>query len=277
VTSSNAAVEPTEPSLARALHVTARGEGWQGQVHRGWDVFDIPHGGYLLALSANAGLTASGAADVLTITTHFHRKAAAGLVDFSVRRLGGGRRISSYLVEASQEGHATMTSIMSLGDRSALAGPDWEQRERPDLDDRLGAAAGTGEELFPTPSVARLLGMRLDDRTHGFATGELGDEAVVRATVEPPTPTPVDQLLALVTCDATPPAVWNALGLSGWVPTVELTAHVRARPEPGPLTVVATTRSVSGGLLEEDAEVYDAAGRLVVLSRQLARWSEMDG
>jgi hypothetical protein len=276
VTSSNAAVESTEPSLARALHVTPRGEGWQGQVHRGWDVFDIPHGGYLLALSANAGLTATGASDVLTITTHFHRKAEVGLVDFTVRRLGGGQRIASYLVEASQEGQATMTSLMSLGDRSTLTGPEWERRERPSVEDRLGAAAGTEDEPFPTPSVARLLGMRLDVDTGGFASGRLGDEAVVRATVEPPSPTPTDQLLALVTCDATPPAVWNALGLSGWVPTVELTAHVRARPEPGPLTVVASTRSVSGGLLEEDAEVYDATGRLVVLSRQLARWSEMD-
>jgi acyl-coenzyme A thioesterase PaaI-like protein len=276
VTTSPAPVESTEPSLARALEVSPHGQGLRGEVHRGWDVFDIPHGGYLLALAASAGLAASGAEDLLTITTHFHRKAVAGPVDFAVRRLGGGRRISSWLVEGAQDGHATMTATMSLGDRTTLTGPAWEQRARPDLDGHLSERAGADDEPFPTPSVAKLLGMRLDRRTVGFAEGRLGQPAVIRGTVEPPTPTPTDQLLALVTCDATPPAVWNALGLSGWVPTVELTAHVRARPAPGPLTVVASTSSVGGGLLEEDAEVYDAAGQLVVLSRQLARWSEME-
>ena len=38
-----------------------------------------------------------------------------------------------------------------------------------------------------------------------------------------------------------------------------------------PCTVEASTHHVGGGFLEEDALVHDAAGRLVVQSRQLAR------
>jgi acyl-coenzyme A thioesterase PaaI-like protein len=273
-TSLDPATVSTEPVLARALAITETTGGWEGHVHTGWDVFGIPHGGYLTALAASAGLTASGADDVFTITTHFLAKAAAGPLHFDVRRLGGGRRLSSYLVEATQDGTPTMTSVLSLGDRTALTGPRWEQRAAPDLTGRLTPRAGDADAPFPAPTIAQLLGMRFDGDTHGFTTGDLG-EAVIRATVEPVASSPVDQLLALVTCDATPPAAWNALGLTGWVPTVELTAHVRARPVSGPLRVVATTRSVGGGLLEEDAEVYDADGNLVVLSRQLARWSEM--
>ena len=264
-------------SLAEALRVVPAGDredGWVGTVHEGWDIFGIPHGGYLAALAASAGLTATGASDVLTITTHYLRKAVAGPVDVTVRRLGGGRRLSSHLVEASQEGRATMSAVMSLGERTDLSGPEWQRRVAPDLDGRLGGRAGTPDEPFPTPSVPQRLGMRLDRDTHAFAQGRTTDHAVVRALVEPLVPTPTDQLLALVACDATPPAVWNALGPTGWVPTVELTAHVRARPAPGPLRVVATTASVGGGLLEEDAEVYDDTGQLVLLSRQLARWSE---
>lgn len=74
-------------------------------------------------------------------------------------------------------------------------------------------------------------------------------------------------------CDITPPAVWNVLGRKGWVPTVELTAHVRARPASGPLSIEVGTHHVQDGFLEEDALVRDARGRLVVQSRQLARWT----
>ena len=46
--------------------------------------------------------------------------------------------------------------------------------------------------------------------------------------------------------------------------------HVRARPEPGWLKVRHATRNLSGGMFEEDCEIWDSAGRLVAQSRQLA-------
>lgn len=79
-----------------------------------------------------------------------------------------------------------------------------------------------------------------------------------------------DPLSLLLTVDALPPTAFE-MGLSGWVPTVELTAHIRRRPAPGPLRVAITTRNLAGGFLEEDAEVWDSEDRLVAQSRQLAR------
>jgi hypothetical protein len=79
-----------------------------------------------------------------------------------------------------------------------------------------------------------------------------------------------DPLLLLLACDALPPVTFD-LGELVWTPTLELTAHVRANPAPGWLRIAAWTRNVAGGFLEEDAEVWDSAGRLVVQSRQLAR------
>lgn len=265
---------PTEIPLHEALRVWPRGEGWEAEVHPGWDIFGIPHGGYLAALAANAALVASGAPDVLSITTHYLAKASDGPMRLAVRPVGGGRRLTTLLVEASQGERTTMAALASVGDRTTFDGPAWDQRTAPELAGRLGGRAGDPDQPFDTPGLARRLGMRLDQESAAFARGEPGDRAVMRARIDPPVPTPTDQLLALVTCDATPPAAWNALGMTGWVPTVELTAHVRARPSPGPLSVVAETRSVSEGLLEEDAEVFDETGRLVVLARQLARWSE---
>jgi hypothetical protein len=73
-----------------------------------------------------------------------------------------------------------------------------------------------------------------------------------------------------VATDAFPPTAFDARLPLGWTPTVELTAHVRARPEPGWLRCRFTTPFVTGGFLEEDGEVWDASGRSVARSRQLA-------
>lgn len=69
--------------------------------------------------------------------------------------------------------------------------------------------------------------------------------------------------------DAFPPPVFAHLP-SSWVPTVELTVHVRGRPAPGWLMGSFRTRFLVDGYLEEDGELWDSTGRLVALSRQLA-------
>ena len=66
-----------------------------------------------------------------------------------------------------------------------------------------------------------------------------------------------------------PPVTFD-LGMPGWAPTLELTAHVRAHPAPGWLKVRHATRNMAGGMFEEDCEIWDSAGRLVAQSRQLA-------
>ena len=112
--------------------------------------------------------------------------------------------------------------------------------------------------------------LRLDPATVGWAVGKPSGKGEMRgwfALADGREPDPLSLLLAV---DAFPPTAFD-LGVRGWVPTLELTAHIRARPAPGPLRVCIGTRNLAGGLLEEDAEVWDSAGRLVAQSRQLAR------
>jgi len=80
----------------------------------------------------------------------------------------------------------------------------------------------------------------------------------------------MDSLGLLVVADALAPAVFNTLGSTSWVPTIELTVQVRGRPVPGYLAVSFRTRAITHGYLEEDGEIWDAGGNLVALSRQLA-------
>ncbi len=258
------------PSLAEALTLRPRPEEpgtFLGAVAPGYDVFGVPHGGYVAALAAEALLQASGAPDLFTITTHYLRKSKVGPMHFAVRKIGGSRRFTTLLVEARQEDTVVFTALGSVGDRSGIEGPSWSQEPLPVIEaSALSPMAGPNAPL-PAPRIAERAGLQLDTGTLRFGTGSAA-ELRARATMDV-----VDQRTAILAADVTPPAVWNALGAKGWVPTVELTCHVRARPAPGPLDVHVTTRHVAGGFLEEDALVVDSQGTLVVQSRQLARWT----
>jgi hypothetical protein len=258
--------------LEEALALEVGPDAVVGRVAEGYDVFGIPHGGYLAALAAKAALARAGLPDLFSVTTHFLRKAAVGPIRFEVEAAGQSRRFRALRASGRQDGQVVLALSALVGDRETIDGPSWEgsagwdHRSAP-----LTPPAGAPDAGLPTPAVAERLGLRLDLDTLGFTRGEAAREARVRGTVRA---TPVDQLLALIACDITPPAVWNVLGPSGWVPTVELTAHIRARPAEGPLGIDVATAHVGGGFLEEDAVVRDDRGALVAQSRQLARYSE---
>ena len=99
--------------------------------------------------------------------------------------------------------------------------------------------------------------------------------AVIGNAIRASLPGKPDPLSLLLTVDALPPVTFD-LGMPGWAPTLELTAHVRAHPAPGWLKVRHATRNMAGGMFEEDCEVWDSAGRLVAQSRQLARQPRPD-
>ena len=114
------------------------------------------------------------------------------------------------------------------------------------------------------PLVASAPGLRLPSQVDGF-------EVAVRAIVGQQVSVAGARTLLGRFAETYGTPVTFDLGMYGWTPTLELTVHVRAVPAPGWLRVVHSTRNVAGGLLEEDAEVWDSADRLVAQSRQLAR------
>lgn len=86
--------------------------------------------------------------------------------------------------------------------------------------------------------------LKLDPATLGWALGAPSGKGEMRSwfgLADGRDPDPLSLLLAV---DALPPTAFE-LGISGWVPTVELTVHVRCRPAPGPLRVSITTRNLA--------------------------------
>lgn len=160
-----------------------------------------------------------------------------------------------------------------LGSYAELDGPDITGPERvdaapPDLPPPEECVAMEPTETWPPPFMGRVdLRLHPDD---ALLEGRPSGHPRVRGWFRLPDGEPVDTLGLLVAVDAFPPTVFNANLPISWTPTLELTAHVRARPQPGWLRCAFTTRFITGGFLEEDGEVWDASGRLVAQSRQLA-------
>ena len=120
----------------------------------------------------------------------------------------------------------------------------------------------------PRNGITEQLDLRLDPAAAGWLAEPSG-RAEVRGWVRYASGREPDPLALLCLADALPPVTF-ALGLSGWVPTVELTVHVRALPAAGWLRVVQTAQLLQDGWLDETCEIWDSAGRLVAQASQLA-------
>ncbi len=112
------------------------------------------------------------------------------------------------------------------------------------------------------------LDLRLDPSSAGWAMGRPSLKGEIRGWLRMADEREPDTTLLMMALDALPPVAFD-LGILGWTPTLEFTGHVRRRPEPGWLQVALTSQNVGGGMMEEDAMIWDSAGHLVAQSRQL--------
>jgi hypothetical protein len=121
-----------------------------------------------------------------------------------------------------------------------------------------------------TAGYAAHVEVLMDPATSGWRDGQPSGRPEMRGYFRLREDRDPDAYLLAMAVDGLPPVVFG-LGATGWAPTVELTWHMRAVPSPGPLAVQTLSRHVGGGWFDEEAEVWDSAGRLVAQSRQMAR------
>ena len=173
-------------------------------------------------------------------------------------RRGRGRGSSSSSVRSSQEvGGAKRATRIPEDFKVTQAMVVWARQECPDVDGKYATdqfvdywVAKAGKDALKLDWVRTWQGwMRRDD----------GADA-----------SPLD---LLVFADAMPPVTFD-LGINGWAPTLELTVLLRGLPAPGWLKVVQRARLLRDGWLDEECEIWDSAGRLVVQARQLAGYRE---
>ncbi len=253
--------------------VTSRGAGrYDAELDAGWQVGGGLNGGYLLAVVGNA-LRAElpDKPDPLALSAYYLAASTPGpaSVQVDVRRAGG--RVAVASAELSQGGEARIAALATYGDLGRGAA-DVQTTALPfDLPPLEECVPNTmaPEEIRKIAPLMDRFDMRFHPDHVGWAIGKPTGVAEMSAWFRLEGDREPDPISLLLVVDALPPVTFNTAGI-GWAPTLELTAHVRARPAPGWLRVRHVSRNVAGGMFEEDCEVWDSADRLVAQSRQLA-------
>jgi acyl-CoA thioesterase len=248
--------------------VQPEGDGtYRTRLSGAWNIGPNPNGGYAMTPMLRAAIDAAGRPDPMSVTVHFLRPAAPeadGEVTTRIVRAGrSGVNVAAALV---QEGSERLTMAAILGDLSSPVS------DAPDPG--LGVAA---PEIPPPDAcvdrdelgqgIELTLLSRLDVRVVHDATngGAVTVDGWVRLTDGTP---PASAWLPLF-ADAFPPALHARIGRVGWVPTLELTVHVRRRPVDGWIQARLTCDDVAGGWMIETGTLWDESGALVARSRQL--------
>ena len=248
--------------------VAARGDGrYDAYLSTAWDIGDTANGGYAMLPVLRALREESGHCDPLSITTHFLRPIQGGgtaQIDTSLVRRGRSVSVLNGALTLGETQRLTVSAV--FGDI---------------IDDERGAGIDIPAPTIPQPEkcvnraellqgVALPIASRIDVRVPAASAiaGE-SNRAITEGWVRLSDGTEPTVLSLPLFADAFPPSLFAKLGSVGWVPTIELTVHVRRRPVDGWIQARFECDDLVGGRMIESGTLWDQTGRVVARSRQL--------
>jgi hypothetical protein len=266
---------PDTSAYDRATAIAASDGGWTVDLDGSWSIGGYLNGGYLLVPMAKAAAEATAMPDTLAVTATFLSPPSHGPARITVAIAKQGRQTSVADVALHQDGRTHVRATAVLGHLDGLQGPSLDSPSPavPPLETCVSISDSPGPSGIGLPAIFEHFDVRLAPDTGWLGGTGPGPETAAGARIEGWTRfadgREPDVTSLLLFADAFPPAVLDLYPAS-WVPTLQYSVYVRARPRPGWLRGSFRTQSVVGGLLDEDGELFDSGGRLVALSRQLA-------
>ena len=234
----------------------------------------VLHGGWLLETVTAAALERTSHPHPLAVSAHYVAAPRLGPATLEVEPLREGRTVGSLRARLAQGGRPKVEVLVSAGTLPpAGTAPVLLDAAPPSLPAPEECPRHEMPEGTPRNGIVEQLEIRLDPATAAWTRGSFGGSAEVAGWIRPTSGRPVDPLLLLTVSDALPPVTFD-LGIPGWVPTIELTVLLRCEPVDGWLRVVQRARSVLGGWLDEECEIWDSAAQLVAQARQLAGYKQ---
>lgn len=258
--------------FAEVSAVTGRGAGtFDAVINAEWTIAGKPNGGYLLAMLARAATSVSAHHHVIVASAHYLHAPTPGPVVIQAQPLRDGRSASQIRARLSQDGQACIEALLTTSKLDTDTAPYWD-RGLPQISqvsyedcDRLVPPLPDGSHV----AIMDQIEVRLEPDSRGFTTGAPTGRGELRGWLALPEHEAFDPTSLLFAIDAFPPATFD-IEFSGWVPTLELTAYVRALPAPGPVRILHRAQLIDAQRVDESCYVWDRTGRLVAHGTQLA-------
>ena len=247
--------------------VTRTGDDtWVGEVQPEWRIGEVPNGGYILAIAGRALQQALPHRDPLGVNAYYLAPTVPGPIECRIEVLRSTRNNTHATVKLVQQDEIKVHVTAVYTDLDNLEGEDWLATPRPEMapwEDCESAANKRLEYRQKVDIWVDSTSNRYRDDPDG--SGELRGWLALADGSAP------DVITLLMFADAFPPPIFTVKGPVGWVPTLDLSVQIRAKPAPGPVQGRVRARYLTRGVVEEDGEYWDSSGKLVALSRQLAK------
>ena len=242
---------------------------FSGRITNNWSINGVPDGGYLMAVLANAMMHHSEMKSTPIITANYLSRCEPGEVGILIERMAASKQFERFQAGLQQNGNEKIRAFGTFASENIDCALESYEVSEP----RVAAL----EKCVPVPELPDFtlfgqMDMRLDPICTGWFSGELADNSEIRGWIKFKNDRPFDILSILLVADSFPPAVLTSQGMVAWVPTLEFSVNIRNIPTTQWLKCIFRTRFITCGLLKEDGEIWDEAGRLIAISRQIAQY-----
>lgn len=263
----------TRGAFAEATALQPLGEGEFAVVlDERFSIGGAPNGGYLLAVLSAAAADALASGDVahpecLAASAAYARAPRLGEATVAVAVDRRGTTVSQVHAALRQGGRTLVRALLTMGRRRGRSvvrgGPPPAGFAALDACERARADGAPGRRL----SILDVADVRLDPATPLRPDGPATPQ--VRGWLRLDEDRELDAEAVLFLLDVLPPAT-APLGSTGWAPTIQLAASLRAAPSSRWLRGRQRARWVEGGLVQQHCELWDHDGELVAEATQLA-------
>jgi acyl-CoA thioesterase len=231
-------------------------------------VFGRPNGGYMLGLAAKALCLRNADQQLISITCYF-MSAPVNLdkpMDIHLSLLKKGSTTSFWSIDVTHDNRHCLRITAVMAGPQGFSEQHYMQLKAPAID-----AADNCHEL-PMPAFSKGLAEAVCYKMPSEAVQKLqqlpNDLTEFNMWMGLRDQSQIEAWHVLFLMDAMMPPIFLAKGMTGWVPTLELTVQLRGSATSSLVQCHFASKALTNGILEEDGQMWDANGHLIALSRQ---------